>query len=214
MRLNPAAFDSFLGGNIGQRVNWRKGNPCPCFNPTSGAALPGHALCAGKGWIWDAPIDSKAGVTQQKVTREWAAFGQWEAGDAILTIPSSSEPMYSGAGRFDRIELLNSMDVFKLTLIRGQNDRILLPVVNFSRVFWLDPANNATIIEGGLPIVDAQGNLSWTAGEPPQGTQYSIAGQRYTDYFIWFNLPSDRNEHFGATLPKKLPLRRFDLFGR
>lgn len=213
MRLNPAAFNAFLSGNIGQDMFWRKGNACPCFNPNSGAALPGHLLCGGKGWIWDAPIAAKAGLTQQKVTREWANFGQWEAGDGILTIPSDS-PLYA-AGRFDRIELKNSTDVFKLLLIRGTNDRIFVPVVDFTRVFWLDPANNQATIDGGLPVADANGNLTWPNNDgPPAGAQYSVAGNRYTDYFIWTNLPSDRNEHFGAPLPKKLLVRRFDLFGR
>lgn len=214
MRLNPAAFNAFLSGNIGQNMNWRKGNACPCFNPQSGAALPGHPLCSGKGWIWDAPIAAKAGLTQQKVNREWAMMGQWEAGDAILTIPSDSS-MYAEAGRFDRIELLNSTDVFKLMLTRGSSDRIILPVVKFIRVFWLDPLDNQVMVDGGLPNIDAGGNLTWPNNDgPPAGLQYSISGVRNTDYFIWYNLPSDRNEHFGALLPKKLLVRRFDLFGR
>lgn len=214
MRLNPAAFNAFLSGNIGQNMNWRKGNPCPCFNPKSGAALPGHALCGGKGWIWDAPLATKAGLTQQKVNREWANMGQWEAGDAILTIPSDSI-MYADCGRFDRIELLNSTDAFKLMLTRGVTDRVFLPVVKFTRVFWLDPNNNQQIVTGGLPAIDGNGALTWPNNDgPPAGVQYSISGTRYTDYFVWYNLPSDRNEHFGAALPKKLLMRRFDLFGR
>lgn len=214
MRLNPAAFNGWLSGNVGQNMQWRKANVCPCFNPNSGAAIPGHRLCGGKGWIWDAPILAKAGLTQQKVSREWAQFGQFEAGDGILTIPGDST-MYDEVGRFDRIELLNSTDVFKLQLTRSVTDRIFLPVVKFIRVFWLDPANNLLTIDGALPVIDADGNLTWPNNDgPPADTQYSISGTRYTDYFIWNNLPSDRNEHFGARLPKKLLIRRFDLFGR
>jgi hypothetical protein len=214
MRLNPAAFNAWLSGNIGQLMNWRKGNACPCFNPKSGAALPGHPLCGGKGWIWDAPIQTKAGLSQQKVDRAWAMMGQWEPGDGILTIPSDSA-MYELCGRFDRIELLNSTDAFKLLLTRGVNDRIFLPVVQFTRVFWLDPLDQNATIDGGLPVIDVSGNLTWPNNDgPPLTTQYSIAGTRYTDYYVWNHLPSDRNEHFGAPLPRKLLMRRFDLFGR
>lgn len=214
MRLNPVAFNSFLSGNIGQFMNWRKANACPCFNPKSGAAMPGHPLCGGKGWIWDVPVKTKAGLTQQKVERGWKDFGTFEPGDGILTIPSDSA-MYDLCGRFDRIELLNSTDAFKLLLTRGIVDRIFLPVVNFTRVFWLDPLNVNAMIDGGLPAIDANGNLTWPNNDgPPVGTQYSIAGIRYTDYYVFDNLPSDRNEHFGARLPRKLFMRRFDLFGR
>lgn len=215
MRLNPAAFNSFLAGNIGQSMNWRKAHACPCFNPTSGAAIPGHPLCGGKGWIWDAPILTRAGLTQQKVERAWAQMGQWEPGDATLTIPAISAPMYEQCGRYDRIELLNSTDVFKLQLKRGTRDRIFLQVQKFLRVFWLDPNDNETMIDGGLPSIDTVGNLTWPNDDgPPDGLQYSISGLRFTDYFVWNMLPSDRNEHFGATLPKKLLVRRFDLFSR
>jgi len=214
-RLNPAAFNGFLSGNIGQFMNWRKGHACPCFNPQSGAAQPGHPLCGGKGWIWDAPLKTKAGLTQQKVERAWAQFGQFEPGDGILTIPGDSV-MYDFCGRFDRIELLNSTDAFKLLLVRGApNERIFLPVVKFTRVFHLD--NTETIqIEDVLPVLDqTTGVLTWPNNDgPPLGTKYSIAGVRNTDYYVFDNLPSDRNEHFGARLPRKLYMRRFDLFSR
>lgn len=215
-RLNPAAFNAFLSGNIGQLMNWRKGNACPCFNPQSGAAEPGHPLCGGKGWIWDPPIQTKAGLTQQKVERAWAQFGQFEPGDGILTIPGDSA-MYDLCGRFDRIELLNSSDAFKLLLVRGAaNERVFLPVVNFTRTFWLDPNDHNATIDGGLPVLDpVTGVLTWPNNDgPPLGTKYSLAGVRYTDYFVFGNLPSDRNEHFGARLPRKLYMRRFDLFSR
>jgi hypothetical protein len=215
MRLNPVAFNAFLSGNIGQNMNWRKGNLCPCFNPQSGAAIPGHPLCAGKGWIWDAPIAAKAGVNSSpKEKREWAQMGQWEAGDVVMTVPSDST-IYNKLGRFDRIELLNAQDVFKLMLTRGVNDRIILPVINFTRVFWLDPTNINNTIDGGLPAIDGSGNLTWPNNDgPPAKTQYSIAGTRFIDFFVWYDLPSSRNEHFGAALPQKAWLRRLDLFGR
>src|SRR5271170_4803287 len=112
MMLNPQAFNAWLGGRIGQNVMWRKGNPCPCFDPVNGAALPGHPLCGGKGWIWDVAIPDKVGVSQQKAQREWAQFGQWEAGDVIVSIQQNAA-MYDQLGRFDRVELSNSTDVFK-----------------------------------------------------------------------------------------------------
>lgn len=123
--------------------------------------------------------------------------------------------MYNLLGRFDRIEMLNATDVLKLTLTRGENDRIFTSVQSFIRVFWLDPNNINSTIDGGLPAIDGSGNLTWPNNDgPPNGTQYSIMGTRFLDYFVWYNLPSNRAEHFGANLPQKAWLRRFDLFGR
>lgn len=215
MRLNPAAFNSFLTGNIGQDMNWRKANACPCFNPQSGAAQPGHALCGGKGWIWDAPISTKAGVSQIKVERNWTQFGQFEPGDCVLTVPGDSA-MYDLLGRFDRIDLLDSTEAFKLLLVRGApNERVFSQVVKFTRVFHLDNTG-ATQIDDGIPVVDPlTGILTWPNNDgPPLNSKYSLAGIRYTDYYVFDKLPSNRQEHSGARLPRKLFARRFDLFSR
>ena len=148
-------------------------------------------------------------MASQSVVKKYANFGIWESGDTLLVIPENS-PMYDAA-RFDRMTMLNSTDGFSLALVRGQADKITLPVEKFERVFWLD-TDGFSIIEGGLPTVDAAGVLTWTAGEPPPGTQYTISGTRYTEYFVWEQLPSDRGEHHGARLPKRVQARRFDAF--
>src|SRR3546814_5916487 len=99
-------------------------------------------------------------------------MGLWESGDAIAVIPENS-PMYE-IGQFDRVVMLNSTDTFSRVLTRGAvTERLLVSVEAFTRVFWL--ATDGAIIEGGLPVVSDDGELSWpNGGEPPAGTQYSI----------------------------------------
>lgn len=209
MRLNPAAFNSHLR-HMGQKVRWRKSYNCPCINPQSGAAKPSCPQCSGKGWLWVAPVDTVIGIASQNVQKMWAQMGQWESGDAVVSIPESS-PMYD-SGQFDRVLMLNSTDVFSRSLIRGSNDKLYDPVEKITRVFWLDAQSN--IVEGGIPAVSDAGVLTWISGEPPAGQTYSITGTRYSEYFVFNGLLSDRNEHSGARLPKKVVLRRFDLFAR
>lgn len=213
MRLSPSAFNRFLVG-IGQQIAWRRSYACACVNPTSGAPDPKHQLCEGKGRVWDAPINTVCGVTNQNVNPKMAAFGNWEEGDMVMTVPSDS-PMWANSGRFDRIVLKNSTDVFSMPLTRGGvNERLLFPVESVSRCFWLHPTTRQ-IVEGALPVISKDGVPSWPKGpEPPPGTSYSITGQRFDEYFIIDQLPSDRNEHSGAPLPKRLQLRKFDLFRR
>jgi hypothetical protein len=96
--------------------------------------------------------------------------------------------------------------------VRGQNDKIALPVQRIDRVYWIGAGN--VIVEGGIPAVAGNGQVSWASGAPGAGTQYSVSGTRYSEYFIWDDMPGDRNHHYGARLPRKLVARRFDLYGR
>lgn len=212
MRLNPGAFDGFLSG-IGQRVAWRRSYACACANPDSGAPDPKHALCNGKGRLWVDPIETVVGVTRQQVNAETAASGMYENGDMTVTIPQNS-PMWE-CGRFDRIMLLNSTDIFSKPMTRGApNERLLFSVESLVRAFVLDPITRVDV-DIPLPVVDANGNVSWPANNgPAPGVKYSLTGVKYDEYFIFTQYPSDRNEHSGARLPKRLMARAWDLFGR
>lgn len=213
VRFNPTAFNRHLR-NIGQRLEWRRAFACACVNPDSGAADPKHQACAGKGWLWAKPVATVCGVSQQKISPELIAAGLFENGDLTLTIPADS-PMWSGAGRFDRVRLLNATSVFSQPLKRGHvSERLLFAVQSITRCFWLNPATRE-IVDGGIPLVSDDGTLSWpNGGEPLPGTPYSLTGTKYEEYFVLDNLPSNRNEHSGMALPKRLQLRKWDMFGR
>ena len=81
-------------------------------------------------------------------------------------------------------------------------------------LFWLHPQTRA-LVEGGIPVFDSHGAPSWpNGGEPPPGATYSISGEKFSEYFIFDQFPSDRNQHSGMRLPKRVVARQFDLFGR
>lgn len=214
MKFNAAAFDRHLA-NIGQRVTWQRAYACACVSPQSGAPDPKHALCSGKGRLWDAPILTVTGVANQETLAGWQQTGLWESGDMVLSIPQNS-PLYE-AGQYDRVVMLDSTDVFSQPLVRGAPaERLIFKVKEINRVFWLNPANRNQVVEGSVPVLADDGTLSWPggAGEPPPGTTYSVTGVKYSEYFIFDKYPSDRGEHSGMRLPKKLVARRFDLFNR
>lgn len=214
MRFNPVAFDRHLE-NIGQQITWRKSYACACVNPNSGSPDPKHQLCSGKGRLWAAPVTTVCGIAKQETVAEWQASGLFESGDMVLTIPQSS-PMWGTAGQFDRLLMLNSTDAFSQPLVRGAPaERLIFNVASLGRVFWLNPADRNQIVEGALPEVDASGVLSWPAGGgPPPGASYSLTGTKYDEYFIFGQFPSDRNQHSGMRLPKRVVARKWDLFGR
>jgi len=212
MLLSSAAFNTFLG-TIGQQYSWRKSYACPCIDPHSGAAKPSCVLCLGKGRQWMEPVSGVAGMSGAKTQREWAQFGVYENGDVVVTIGSDS-PMYV-IGQFDRVTAQNATNQFSVVLTHGAPvERLLMTVMAIDRVFWLTEDGTATI-EGGIPIVAANGTLSWPEGDaPPVGIKYTISGVKFLDYFCYGDFPSNRNAQSGAALPKRVVLRDVDLFNR
>jgi hypothetical protein len=90
----------------------------------------------------------------------------------------------------------------------------MFTVESIERVFWKQ-AGTQTTVDGGIPSVSDNGVLSWPGGgEPPPGTTYSITGRKRSEYFVYQDLPNNRNMHDGFRLPRTTILRRFDLLGR
>ena len=208
MRLSSAAFNRFLG-QMGQSFAWRRSYACPCINKNSGQANPKCPHCSGKGRLWAGAVVGEAGIVSRSRMREFAAFGIWDQDDIMLSIPSNS-PLYA-MGQFDRIAALNRSEPFSANLIRGLNDTLRFPVLSVDRAFWLDGEH---IRDVALPVVNEDGSLTWADGAPPAGATFSLTGRRTPEYFVYQELPTDRPLHFGEPLPRRVALRRFDLFGR
>lgn len=212
MQLDPGAFNEWLA-NIGQQARWRQSFACPCRNPQTGAPDPACPQCGGKGHVWSAPLDSVAGMAGQKTQDRWAQASRFQEGDIVVTIPSDT-PMY-GISQFDRVVMMNSSDRFSQPYTRGApSERMVFQPDSLERVYWLDKVTRMPV-EGVLPTISDTGVFTWPAvGAPPPGTTYSITGTRRSEYFCFGQLPSNRNMHQGAALPRLVILRRWDLFGR
>lgn len=208
MKLSPESFNKFLGF-VGQTFSWRKSYICPCVTAATNAPVPSCPHCLGKGFLWTSAVEGVAGVPSQKVQREFAKLGQWESGDMLLTVGSDS-PLYA-IGERDRVTMLDGDDPFSINLRYGYNDKLPWQVKTITRVIWI---SGVDLVEGGIPTQQTDGTLLFTTGAPPAGSAYSVTGTKYSEYFVFQDFPSDRNHHFGATLPKRVQLRRFDLFGR
>lgn len=211
MRFNQQAFNRHLE-NMGQQIKWQAAFACSCYNTHSGSADPKCKLCGGKGRIWDPAKATVCGVCKQETQAEWADNGLWEQGDLVVSIPENS-PMWD-SGQFDRVVMLNAQDKFSLPMERGAvNEQLLFVPAKIDRVFWRHPQTQA-LVEGGIPRIMPDGRPVWTTGEPPPAMKYSITGWRFSEYFVFGNFPSSRNQHSGMRLPKRVVLRRWDLFGR
>lgn len=211
MRLNPGHFNRFLN-NIGQQFLWRRAYACSCVDPHSGAPDTKCTFCLGKGRQWVEPVQASAASAGQKTQVAWAKMGLFQEGDMVMTVPENS-PLWD-AGQYDRVTMLNATDRFSQPMKRGApTEKLLFTVKKVDRVFWINKTTN-TIVEGGIPTFDANGRPVWADGEPPPGMSYSVSGTRLSEYFIYMDLPRNRNMHDGARLPKLTVLRRWDLLGR
>lgn len=211
MRLSAHRFNVSARGPS-QSVAWRRSYLCPCRNPSSGAARQNCPWCDGRGVIWEAPQRAWSLLAGMRVAREWAAFGMFESGDVVLSIPSDS-PLW-GAGANDRVLMLDSTEPFDAVMTRTGTEKLAGVLVSVDRVFWLGAGNQ--MVEGDAPLQGEGGSLSWAPGAvaPPDRAQYTIAGRRNPEYFLFQDLPQDRAHFHGAALPRRVAIRRFDLFGR
>lgn len=207
MYLDPAEFNAHLA-IMGQSVKWRRAYACPCVNPNSGQAKPNCPHCGSKGRIWDAALDGTVGVASGNAQKQWVQFGMNDAGDTVVSIPSDS-PVYA-IGPFDRVSFLNKEEPFSVNIAKGVNERIRFAVASLSRVIWV---NGSSLVEGTLPVINDDGTLDWTGVAAPDGVTFSVTGTRRPEYYCYGDMPWDRPIHHGAKLPRRVVLRRFDLYG-
>lgn len=206
MQLNPAAFDGLLN-QMGQDVVWRRAYACPCVNPNSGQAKANCAHCSGKGRIWQPPVPARTGVAGRDAHKQWAQFGFADVGDVVVSIPSDS-PLYA-IGPFDRVRFENRSEPFSLNITKGINEKIRHAVLSVEKVLYL---NNGNLVDAPLPVVLPDGTLNWDGVEVPDGVTFSVSGRRKAEYYCFPETPFDRPHHAGATLPRRVVLRRFDLY--
>lgn len=98
-------------------------------------------------------------------------------------------------------------------MIPDVNNRIRFPVISVEKVLQIDVAGvTPVLVQRGLPDVDQLGKITWPAGEPV-GT-YSLTGRRNVEFFAWTSQPFDRPHEHGEPLPRRIVMKRFDLYGR
>lgn len=125
----------------------------------------------------------------------------------------SNQPAWD-MGEFDRVQFSDSSAPFSTHLIHDGIQNIPFVIQSVLRVSWHSGSDVIVLSGDELPEVGANGRLAWGDNQPPSGATYSVTGRRVPEYFCWGSFPTDRAHHKGADLPRKVVLRRFDLFGR
>lgn len=210
MHLSSLEFNAFLN-DMAQNFSWKRAYACPCVSPMTGGAEPNCPHCFGKGRTWDATATlGLAAIVGRNNLKKFGDFGLFDVSDTMLSIPSDS-PLWA-IGEYDRVIALNRSEPFSINLVSGINDVIRKPVAEITRVSWINSVG--AMVEGSIPTVLSNGLLQWSGLTPPEQTTYSVTGRAIPEYFVYMDLPFDRPHHAGEPLPRRVVLRRFDLFGR
>jgi hypothetical protein len=208
MDLDPDAFNEFLG-NWAQTVQWRQSDICPCRDPNSNAPSPTCRVCTN-GQIWAAAAATKLAISGQKVQTKWAQMGRYENGDVVCTL-ASDQAIYA-MREFDRVLFTKSTEPFSRNLVNTGTPKLPFAVVQVDRLFWLNDALTQ-VVDGTIPTVGADGTITFGVNAPPAGAQFTISGRRNPEYYCYMELTQDRAHFDGAALPRRVVLRKFDLFG-
>jgi hypothetical protein len=206
MRLEPGRLNGLLN-DFGQDFVWRRGYACPCVNPQSGQPKRDCQSCDGRGRYWVAGVPGVAAAIGMDAAKKMAPFGLWDQGDFVMSLPSDS-PLYE-MGQLDRVAALNRTEPFSQNFVYGVNDALKFVPVSIDMAAWFDAQGNR--VEGSVSYDPVQG-LVWGASAPPAKTTYALTGRRMVEYFCFLDLTRDRPHHYGRKLPRKILMRRFDLW--
>ncbi|CAB4137266.1 hypothetical protein UFOVP326_16 [uncultured Caudovirales phage] len=229
MKLSPRLLNAHLR-HMGQDVSWQRAAACPCRDPHTGAARQGCPHCDGKGWFWGPGRRTRVALTGMRVAKEWERFGLYESGDVVVSIGSDSAAY--AAGEKDRMLFLQSSEPVQHQGVHTGTEKLPFLPLDIERVFAVtDPAESgvlgmgalgglvlggelgAEILECAIRSVAPDGTITWTT-PPPVGSLYTLIARRPVEYFLFKDLPQDRAHHGGLALPRRVALRRFDLFDR
>jgi len=125
----------------------------------------------------------------------------------VLTIGSDS-PVYA-VGPFDRVTMAQGSVPFSVVVAPG--DRLKFPIIAVDSAVRLEAGAPVALDASEMPAVDPAGDLAWPQ---PLGSPVSLSGRRLPEYFCFAEFPQDRAFHHGAALPRRVVMRKFDLFGR
>lgn len=210
MRLSPLKLDAHLNRKA-QPMIWRRASLCPCRTKHTAGADSDCPTCNGLGTFWDRGRATAAAVVGAKAARGYADFARWEDGDVMLSVPGDSALW--AAGEHDRVTFTKGEIPFQIMARRDGFSRLNFAVAKLERCFWLSPGTRQ-VVEASLPKPDATGLLTWPDPDraPDPGEQFTLMGTKRPEYFLFKDLPVSRAHFDGLRLPKRMLLRRFDLW--
>lgn len=194
----------------GRSFQWERARRCPCYDPRTRSPREACSLCFGLGYTYKTMGDYRATILGITGSKQWARFGEWLQGDAVMTFPSSLL-----IGDKDRITLTSGEFRESDVLVKGTNDTLICP--NVLEVLECGDENRLYTV--GRDFVLSGSTIVWRGLQPADGASYSVLYRALPVYVVWMQLPQIRAQvptgfdDTGAAIlkemPRKVALRRW-----
>lgn len=217
-RFEDLISDPATGGR-GRPFRWESGRKCPCYVERLRSPKEDCPLCEGLGRVYTLKENPEGGpffgaILSIMGDRKYAKFGEWLAGDSVLTFANALK-----IGDRDRITLLDGEYSESELLIRGTRDK-LADVGAFEVTECGDEERTYQV---GLDFNLVDGEIAWVGQQPAEGVTYSVRYLARYAYVVWLQIPQDRTHVptvasdgslADEVMPRKVALRRWVDFVR
>jgi hypothetical protein len=200
-RFTVEKFESLIATR-GKLLRWERAKFCPCYDAASRAADESCPRCDGFGYTFSDQGTFTGTILGMAASKSYAKFGEWLAGDAVLTFPSTIL-----IGDRDRITVTE--DVYRETdrLVRGRRDTLIEP--NVLQVIECEDENRAYLQDEDFDLNGPR--IVWRPGMgPADGATYSVLYTGRPVFVVFMQLPQHRAKGKGGReMPRKVALRRW-----
>lgn len=210
-QFDVTAFEEMISRR-GRPFLWERARRCPCFDPRTRSpqeVCPFAPSCSGTGYVYATQGTYKATILGITGSKQWAKFGEWMQGDAVMTFPSALL-----IGDKDRITLSTGEYRETALLVKGKKDTLPAP----STLEIVECHDGIRFYRSGLDFDLVEGALVWKGLRPAEGANYTVLFRAHPVYVVWLQLPQIRAQVAGVTpsgaavtreMPRKVALRRW-----
>ena len=201
-RFDVDKFESMIATR-GKLLQWEQARFCPCYDPSSRAASENCPLgCDGFGYLFENQGTFTGTILGMTGSKQYARFGEWLTGDAVLTFPSELL-----IGDHDRITVTEDIYRESDRLLRGKKDTL----IDAAPLAVLECSDETRSYEQGIDFDLVGSTLVWKPGLGPANlATYSVLYTGRPVYVVFLQLPQHRAKgKFGREMPRKVALRRW-----
>jgi hypothetical protein len=205
-RFTVGKFEDMIARR-GKLLLWERARMCPCWNMASRSAQEGCLLCSGFGQVYSTQGHFTGTVLGMASSKQYAKFGEWLAGDCVLTYPAAYL-----LGDRDRITV--TTDVYRETDVLQRGTRDSLPEPNLLSILECQDQTGRFYTQGDdFDLAGKQ--IVWRPNRGPANlVTYSVLYTARPAYVVYLQLPQHRALSGGREMPRKVALRRWLDFTR
>lgn len=200
-RFTVESFEGMIAAR-GKLLRHERARYCPCYNAASRSADEDCPNCDGFGYQFSDRGTFTGTILGMAGSKQYAKFGEWLSGDAVLTFPASIL-----IGDRDRITVTEDIYRESDRLQRGRRDRVIEP--NVLEIIECVDEHRAYTVD--VDFVLTGNKIDWLPGMgPADGATYSVLYTGRPVFVVFLVLPQHRAKGKGGReMPRKVALRRW-----